>query len=62
MFSADPSTLRNIPRSEYLKRRAYWLLWKQANGQQGGEHAHPTIPGLTVQEHSTLEDGAVVIE
>ncbi len=60
MFSADPSTLQHIPLSEYAKRRAYWVLWKKANGK-GGPKAHPTIPGVTIEEHSDLEDGVNII-
>lgn len=59
MFSSDPSTLRHIPRSEYRKRRDYYLKVQQAN--------RPNVqvgPGGVVIEESDWkpEDGAVIIE
>jgi hypothetical protein len=49
--------LRHIPRSEYLKRRTYWLEWRKAQGFED-----PDADGIHRSSTNTLEADAIVVE
>lgn len=59
LFQIDPSLLQKIPRSEYRKRRDYWLEVRKL--QQPNVRTGPG--GVEIEESAWKpEDGAVIVE
>lgn len=58
MFQTDPSFLRNIPLSEYRKRRAYWLEVRKIT-----QRAEEGPGGVTIEKTGVdIEKDAIIIE
>lgn len=55
----DPTVLQRLPRSEYFKRRQYYLEWRKANERVDTKE----IDGVTVEHFGDApEPGSIILE